>query len=415
MTWLGQWKYLGGKSALRSIVVGAGLVLFSFGSAMAAQSFEAWRDGFQAQARQAGVSAETFRRAFEGVTPDPAVLEAANRQAEFVKPIWEYLESAVSNSRIETGRQMLQRYDREMAEIERRYGVSRYVFTAIWGMESSYGAVLDNHKVVRPVIRSLATLAHGDPKRAEFARTQLIAALKILQNGDVHPSRMMGSWAGAMGHTQFIPTTYEAYAVDFTGDGRRDIWDSVPDALASTANYLKNSGWADGETWGYEVNLPRGFDFGLADEQTKRSVTEWEYLGVRRTHARDFPRPNDQAVLMLPAGANGPAFLMLRNFNAIKRYNNATSYALGVGHLADRLAGGGTFAQSWPTQDQPLTRTQKEEMQRLLSSRGFDPGGVDGQVGPMTRSAIRSFQGRSGLPADGYPSYSLLERLRTGS
>lgn len=391
------------------------LVMAAATPSQARDGFGAWLDGFRAEARQAGISEATLRRAFDGVSPDPEVIEAANRQAEFVKPIWEYLDSAVSDRRVETGREMLRRYDREMAAIERRFGVSRYVFTAIWGMESSYGAVLENTNIVRPTIRSLATLAYADDKRATFAKNQLMAALRILQNGDISAERMMGSWAGAMGHTQFIPTTYQAYAVDFDGDGRRDIWGSVPDALASTANYLSRSGWVDGETWGYEVRLPRDFDYALADEETKRSLVHWRRLGVERTHGRDFPRPDDQAVLLLPAGADGPAFLMLRNFAAIKKYNNATSYALAVGHLADRLAGVVGFAQSWPTHQKQLSREQKEEMQKLLARRGFNPGGVDGRVGPMTRAAIRSFQGRTGLPADGYASYSLLERLRTGS
>ncbi len=415
MTWPCQRRRTHAASILRAFLAAAIMLIAGHNSASADQSFDTWLRGFWPEAHQAGVSAETFRRAFAGVTPDPDVIRHTQNQAEFVKPIWEYLASAVSDRRIQTGQEMLQRYDSEMAAIERRYGVSRYVFTAIWGMESSYGAVLDNRAIVKPTIRSLATLAYADETRAGFARKQLVAALQILQHGDVSPDDMVGSWAGAMGHTQFIPTTYQAYAVDFDGDGRRDIWNSVPDALASTANYLRQSGWVDGETWGYEVDLPRGFDYALADEETKRSLAEWRRLGVSRTYGRDFPRPDDQATLVLPAGASGPAFLMLRNFRAILKYNSATAYALGVGHLADRLAGYAAFAQAWPTNDKPLSRTQKEEMQKLLTSRGFDTGGVDGRVGPMTRSAIRSFQGRAGLPADGYASYTLLERLRTGS
>lgn len=388
--------------------------LLLMAQAAAQSGFDNWVGSFRGEALAQGISAATYDRAMSGLEPDPEVIELAGKQPEFVRPVWDYLGSAVSDKRIETGRRMLQEHSGLLDIIEARYGVSRYVVVAIWGMESSYGEVLDNPKIVRSAIRSLATLAYAGGRRSKFGRQQLLAALQILERGDTTPERMTGSWAGAMGHTQFIPTTYNAYAVDFDNDGRRDIWTSIPDALGSTANYLDKSGWRSGETWGYEVELPSGFDYSLADQETRRPLSEWQRLGVRRVHGRDFPRPGDQAYLLLPAGAHGAAFLMLPNFKAILAYNNADAYALAVGHLADRLAGGEAFAGSWPTSDKPLTSGQRRELQTLLTRRGFDPGGVDGRVGPMTRSAIRSFQSRTGLPQDGYASYSLLERLRSG-
>ncbi len=282
------------------------------GPAMADPGFDDWVRGFWPEARAKGVSEATFRRAFDGVTPDPDVLERAGAQPEFVRPLWEYLESAVSDKRIDNGREMLRQHASTLDAIESRYGVSRFVVVSIWGMESSYGEVLENRNIVKPVIRSLATLAYRGGSRANFGKQQLLAALEILENGDVTPDRMYGSWAGAMGHTQFIPTTYQAHAVDFDGNGKRDIWTSISDALASTANYLRVSGWRTGETWGYEVKLPRGFDFSHADDTTRRSLSEWSRLGVERANGLHFPRPNDEAYLLRPAGANGAAFLYCR-------------------------------------------------------------------------------------------------------
>ena len=254
------------------------------------------------QARAKGVSQDTFDRAFQGVTMDPDVLAAARRQPEFVKPIWEYLDSAVSDSRIANGRAKAAEWAQALEAIERSYGVDRHVVLAIWGMESSYGAILDNPKVVKPVIRSLATLACGDPDRAGFGQQQLVAALQILQRGDVSLERMTGSWAGAMGHTQFIPTTFLAHAADFDRDGKRDIWGTVPDALASTANYLKQSGWRTGEPWGYEVELPPRFDYALADETTARPVSESVRMGIRRAGGGAFALALERSSLILPAG-----------------------------------------------------------------------------------------------------------------
>ena len=389
--------------------LGLALVLcLPSGTAKADPGFTAFVDSFWPTARQAGVSQATYRRAFQGVVPDPDTIRLMNRQSEFVKPIWEYLDTAVSDTRVEKGREMLATYARELAVIENRYGVERHAVVAIWGMETKYGSFMGQHYVVR----ALATLAYAAPRRREFWQRELVTALQILEAGHVAPDRMEGSWAGAMGHTQFMPSSWKQYAADYDGDGRRDIWTNIPDALASTANYLKRHGWQSGKTWGYEVELPRGFDYTLAD--TDRSIADWARLGVRRPGGRDFPRPSDNAELVLPAGASGPAFLMLKNFFVIKRYNNATAYALAVGHLADRIRGGGPFVHAWRRDALPLSRPQAEELQTLLNRRGFSVGTADGQVGPATRRGIRAYQTSAGLIPDGYASVALLEHIRNG-
>jgi membrane-bound lytic murein transglycosylase B len=387
----------------------AGIVV---GTAQADTGFQRWLADFWPEASAAGVSRATFDRAFRGVAPDPEVLEKARHQPEFVRPMWDYVERAVSDERIANGRRMLQEYGQVLDRIESRYGVDRHILVAIWGMESSYGAVLNNPRIVKNVVQSLATLAYADPRRARFGREQLLAALKILERGDIEPEQMTGSWAGAMGHTQFIPTTYEAYAVDFDGDGRRNLWGSPVDALASAANYLAKSGWVTGRTWGYEVALPEKFDFGLADREASMTLAEWQRHGVRRADGRDFPRPDDNAELLLPAGANGPGFLMLRNHFVIKRYNNATSYALAIGHLADRLRGGGAFVQAWPQDERPLNEAERRELQQHLARAGLYEGEIDGMLGPLSRSAIRAYQQQTGVPPDGHAGAVLLEWLR---
>lgn len=281
---------------------------------------------------------------------------------------------------------------------------------AIWGLESNYGLSRGD----RSVIQALTTLAFQGSRR-DYGRTQLIAALKILQRGDVTPKAMSGSWAGAMGHTQFIPTTYNVFAVDHDGDGRRDIWETPVDALASTANYLSKSGWVTGETWGYEVVLPKGFNFVEARSTVRKPIAEWLARGVVRADGRKFDAWATEGSILLPAGAQGPAFLVFKNFRAILRYNNASAYALAVGHLADRLRGQGPLVTSWPRDDLPLTTAQKRELQERLAAKGFYKGGVDGMIGSGTQDAIRDYQHRLGLEPDGYPSAGLLERLRRDS
>ncbi|WP_018181417.1 lytic murein transglycosylase [Kaistia granuli] len=382
--------------------------------AMADAAGARWVASFWPTAQKAGISRSVYNAALGNFTPDPDVLAKASSQAEFVKPLWEYLDGAVSAKRLENGRDMLKQYDRQLRQIEQAFGVDRSVIVAIWGMESSYGQVLTNDKIVKNTIRSLATLAYQGGSRAKYGRQQLIAALKILQRGDVSPRGMVGSWAGAMGHTQFIPTTYQAYAVDFDGDGKRNIWTSEIDALASTANYLAKMGWRHGQTWGYEVELPAGFDWHHADSGKSLSLDQWRKLGVHRVAGRQFPASNEAARLYAPAGAGGPAFLLLHNFRVIKRYNNADAYALAVGHLADRLRGGNEFVSGWPRQVRPLAASERAELQSLLGRHGFYGGTVDGKIGAGTKKAIRSYQASAGMIPDGYASTGLLQRLRSG-
>lgn len=370
------------------------------------QSFSEWQADFRAQALKAGINPLVFDNAFAGITPDMSVIKADRSQPEFSRPVWEYLDGALSPLRVRNGQRLLEQNAELLGRIEQRYGVDRQALVSVWGMESNFGSFQGN----KSVIRSLATLAY-EGRRPEFAQSQLIAALKIIQEGDISPEKMLGSWAGAMGQTQFIPTTYETHAVDFDGDGRRDIWNSSADALASTAHYLQSSGWKQGQPWGFEVTLPAGFDYALADGAIKKSVVEWQKLGVK-VPASAAGSEQLSAALLLPAGYRGPAFLVLDNFRAILRYNNSSSYALAVGLLSQRFNGGGTILADWPKDDRPLSRSERVELQMLLSQRNYDAGNADGIIGANTRKAIRSAQQAMGWPADGYPSHKLLESLR---
>ncbi len=369
--------------------------------------FNAWVRGFRARALAQGITPATFDRAFSGVSYQPDIIAKDRRQAEFTRPIWDYLDSAVSDTRIENGRRMLAEHRRSLDRIAAHYGVPAEVIVAVWGLESAYGT----YRGTTPIIPALATLAY-DGRRGAMFEGQLIAALKILQAGDTTPERMTGSWAGAMGHTQFMPTSYLAYAVDFTGDGRRDIWSDDPtDALASTAAYLARHGWTTGQPWAVEVTLPRGFNYGLAGKGTKKPPRDWQALGVRS--ATGAPIPNAGAAsILLPAGARGPALMIFDNFRVIARYNNADSYVIAVGHLADRLRGAGPFAGAWPRGDRALSADERRELQARLTGRGFDTQGVDGKIGPATVAAIRAFQVAQGLTPDGYATMDLLNRLR---
>lgn len=372
------------------------------------ESFEQWRSRFRTLALGRGISAATFDQAFAGVQPDPAVIAADRSQPEFTKPVWEYLESAVSPLRVRNGKSLLIQQAGLLASLEARYGIEPARLVAFWGMESNYGNNMGN----KGVIRSLATLAY-EGRRPDFAQDQLIAALGILQHGDVTADHMIGSWAGAMGQTQFIPTTYDQYAVDFDGDGRRDIWGSTADALASTANYLKASGWQDGKPWGYEVRVPANFDYSLADMGVRKSLAEWNALGIQGLGLpQPAAQPSDSASLLLPAGHRGPAFLVFNNFRTILKYNNSSSYALGVALLSERYRDAGQIAGSWPTDDLPLSRSERVELQQRLAALGLDPGSADGIIGANTRKAIRAYQQSQGWPADGYPNHQLLDKLR---
>lgn len=370
-------------------------------------SFVEWRAGFRQRALAQGIRPEVFDAAFAGVGVNAEVVRLDGRQAEFTKPIWDYLDSAASPTRVETGRAKAAELSDTMAAIESRYGVDSEAVLAIWGMESNFGA----NRGTIPVVESLATLAY-EGRRRSFAEDQLVGALRILQSGDVDPSHMVGSWAGAMGHTQFIPTSYLSYAQDFTGDGRRDVWSDNPrDALASAANYLAKSGWQHGRPWGLEVRLPAGFNYGSADASNRRPVADWSARGVTRLNGGRLP-DHGPAAIIAPAGAKGPAFIVYQNFYVIKKYNNATSYAMGVGHLGDRIAGGGPFVGSWPRGERELSRSEKIELQERLAARGYATGKADGVIGPDTITAIRAFQHAQGMVPDGYASALVLQKLR---
>jgi membrane-bound lytic murein transglycosylase B len=370
-----------------------------------ALNFADWRAGFRARALQAGIQPQVFDQAFAGVTPDLSVVKADGAQPEFTRPVWEYLDGAISPLRVRKGQTLLAEHAATLDAIEQHYGVDRETLVAIWGMESSFGQFMGEQSV----IRSLATLAY-EGRRPRFAEDQLLAALQILQSGDISSTGLRGSWAGAMGQTQFIPTTYLTHAVDFDGDGRRDIWNSSADALASAAHYLQASGWQKGRAWGIQVALPSGFDYALADTEVRKTYAEWYAHGVKGTPTN--VDPNDTGYLLLPAGHRGPAFLVFRNFGAILKYNNSSSYALAVGLLGQRLAGGGPLLANWPKDERPLGRTERIELQEGLAARGYEPGPADGIIGANTRRAVRAFQQSLGLPADGYPTAALLQQLR---
>jgi membrane-bound lytic murein transglycosylase B len=377
------------------------------GLVTANQSFDRWIEEFRGRAVSQGIRPEVIDAAFRDVRYNTDVVQRDRNQSEFTKQIWDYLDSAASDARIRNGREALQKHRSLLAEIEVRYGVEAEVVTAIWGLESAYGTF----RGTTPIIQALATLAF-DGRRGRFFEEQLIAALRIIQSGDVSPSQMTGSWAGAMGHTQFIPTSYLAYAQDFRGDGKRDIWSDDPtDALASAAAYLAHFGWTKGQPWGVEVKLPAGFDYAATGERVKKMPSEWAELGVRDMDGGRVP-DHGRASILLPAGAAGVAFMIFDNFHVIERYNTADAYVIGVGHLSDRIRGAGPLRSSWPREDRNLRFVEKQEMQERLTRAGFDTQGVDGIIGPNTIAAIRAFQRTQGLTPDGYASYDILRRLR---
>jgi membrane-bound lytic murein transglycosylase B len=369
------------------------------------QRFVRWVDDFRATARAAGISEQTLRDAFDGVQYLPRVVERDQAQPEFTRTVWDYLDRTVTPQRVVLGQDKLLQFRVEADAAAARHGVPSQIVVAIWGMESNYGSNFGDI----PTIDALATLGF-DGRREGWARGQLLAALKILQNGDIDRAHMIGSWAGAMGQTQFLPSSFLAYAVDGDGDGRRDIWGSIADVMQSTANFLARSGWQAGQPWGAEVQLPAGFDVGRADVQVRQPSERWAAEGVRTMAGEPLPQFSDGA-LLLPAGARGPAFLVGPNFRALLRYNNSTSYALAVGLLAQRLGDGPGVRAPWPRDLQALTRSQVLELQTALNARGFDSGAPDGVMGPATREAIRRYQRSVGLPADGFADAALLARL----
>lgn len=365
--------------------------------------FQTYLRSLRPEARARGVSEATIDAAFTGLTPDQEVVRLTTRQSEFVRPIWDYVDGAVSEQRLRLGRQAAQRHSGVLDSVARSYGVPKSVVLGVWGMETNFGSYTGS----KDVFRSLATLAHAG-YRGDFFQTELLAALEVLEQGKISRAAMKGSWAGAMGHTQFMPTSYLRYAVDGDGDGRRDIWTSIPDALASTANYLRGHGWVAGLPWGMEVSLPGGFDYAMTDAAFSR----WSAIGVRRAGGGALPS-SGEARLFLPAGANGPAFLVTANYDVIKRYNSSDAYALGVALLGDRLTGGGGLVKDWPRNERMLDADQRREVQNRLQQLGHYGGTIDGMFGTQTREAVRSFQLQRGLRPDGHANLALLEALRT--
>lgn len=405
-----NWKPAKIRNAIMFPAIVSLCLLSIGGTAQADENFTKWIRDFFPVAAKAGITRTTYLSAFDGITePDPDVLQKAKYQPEFKTSIWDYIDSRVNPYTVQTGKDIAARNVNALKAIENYFGVDRNVLLAIWSMESNYGAVLASSDRLHYVPRALATLAYADPKRAKYARSQLVAALKILQAGDVTRAGLTGSWAGAMGHTQFIPTSYLLYGIDADGNGRRDIWNSIPDALATAANLLKKNGWITGRTWGYEVAAWSGAAKYAGQTKTLR---QWAALGFKRPNGRGFRDGNTRAELKLPAGANGPGFLMTRNFFVLKRYNAADSYALAVGLLADRLSGYSGMVQEWPRPKGALNVDEKFEVQERLKTLGYYQGEVDGNLGSGSKAAIEAFQKRMGLNVDGEPTKALLQHLR---
>jgi membrane-bound lytic murein transglycosylase B len=370
------------------------------------QKFAAFLVSFRPTALAAGIRPETYDRAMANLRRDPDV-EAANlAQPEFLKPVWSYLDTAVSPARISKGQQMLATYATQLAASENKYGVPKEILVAIWGLESNYGAQMGNYEI----FDALATLAYDGP-RADFGKRELIAAMKMEEKEGYAPSNMTSSWAGAFGNTQFIPSAFLAYAVDGDGDGKIDLWNSPPDALASTASHLSSQGWVPGQVWGYEVTLPANFDYAQAELDQKKALSEWRMLGVTKASGAALTGGDTQATILTPGGAHGPAFLVLENFRNVMKYNNSINYALGICLLSDQLAGKSGVTASWPRSEVTLTHDQRIQFQTDLKVLGYDPGAIDGVLGRGVRAALRQYQKAKGLPADGFATQSILNRL----
>ena len=364
--------------------------------------------GLRAQAMQAGISGPSYDASTAGLQPDLGVLPLLDAQPEFTTPIWDYLAALVDEQRIADGQAMLKAHAGTLATVSQQYGVDPATVVAVWGVESDYGKTFGK----RPLLTSLSTLSCFG-RRQPFFRGEFFATLKLIQSGDLKAEGLAGSWAGAFGHTQFMPSTYQRIAVDGDGDGRRDLVASIPDALASTANYLKQAGWRTGEAWGHEVKLPATFDVALAGRKSKRPLADWIARGVTRIDGSPIAASDAQAAVLLPAGANGPAFLVFRNFDAIYSYNAAESYALAIATLSDRLRGGPALVTPWPTDDPGMGRGERRQLQVLLLARGHAIGEADGMIGTLTRRAIVAEQQRLGLqPQDGRAGRKILEALR---
>ncbi|MFN3670641.1 MAG: lytic murein transglycosylase [Bosea sp. (in: a-proteobacteria)] len=377
-------------------------------SSAAQANFQSCLAGLRADAAAKGVSTATFDRAMAGVEPDMKVIELMNNQPEFKTPIWDYLGTLVDDEKVAEGRAMLRQHAGTLAAAEQRFGVDRHTIVAVWGVESDFGKARGR----MPLVQALSTGACLAPRRNAFFKGELIATLQIIQRGDVRPERLMGSWAGAFGHTQFIPSTYLRLAVDGDGDGRRDLVDSIPDALHSTANFMAKAGWVTGAAWGYEVRVPDGYA-GPSGRNPKQPVASWASRGVRRIDGAALSGGGNAGLLM-PAGRNGPAFLVFKNYDAAYSYNGADSYALAISLLSDRLRGRPGVQGQWPTDDLPLSREQRRELQRLLIARGYDVGEPDGAVGSMTRNAIKQIEAKLGMQQTGRPGEKVLRALKSG-
>ncbi|HEY4115518.1 MAG TPA: lytic murein transglycosylase [Rhizomicrobium sp.] len=361
---------------------------------------------FRGEAIAAGVTPEIYDRSMSGLRRDPRVEELNTQQPEFVRPIWQYLDSAVSPSRIKKGQEMLATYPTMLAKLEARFSVPKEILVAIWGEESAYGAAMGNFNM----FDALATLAYDGPRK-EFARHELIAAMKMEQQEHLSPSQMTSSWAGAFGQTQFVPSSFLQNAADGDGDGRKDLWNSPADALASAANLLHQADWHMGEPCLYEVSLPKNFPYELTGDDAPRPMSEWKQLGVRTIYGDELPGTPAEGAIYLPAGARGPAFMVFHNFKVVLTYNNAAAYALAVCNLADHLRGGGQIVAQWPRDEQPLNQEDRVAFQTALKKLGYDPGAIDGVLGHKTRAALRDYQKDHHIPADGFPTKEMLERL----
>ncbi len=364
-------------------------------------TFDGFLEELWADAQAKGISRPVFEQAFAGLAPDPRIIAATQRQPEYGKPVGAYINAVASNTRIAAGQQKASQWSETFAAVERRYAVDRWVMLGVWGIETSFGSEKDRYDV----IRSLATLAQARYRHPYF-RNELLVALKMLQDGLITRDKMMSSWAGAMGQPQFMPSNFYDYAVDFSGDGQRDIWTNVPDVLASIANYLSKEGWKGELPWGFEVIVPAEFDY----RRSRGSFMEWSTLGLQRPDREAFPGTG-QAILFFPSGWQGPAFLVTENFNVIKRYNDSDVYALAVLHLADRLRGLGPIRTAWPADDRQLSRDERIVLQTKLAELGYPVRDFEGHFDFDLRDAIRELQVRFGIRPDGHPTVALLERL----
>lgn len=368
--------------------------------------YEPWLSDLRAEAQGRGISAQTLDKALSGIKPIPRVIELDRRQPEFTLTLSSYFRKAISSKRIEKGKALLKRHAALLAKVEKRFGVQPRFLVAFWGLESNFGQYTGTF----PVVGALVTLAH-DRRRARFFREQLLSVLELMDGGHIDIN-VKGSWAGAMGNHQFIPTTYKGYAVDFDGDGKRDLWNSLPDIFASAANYLNRSGWQGDKTWGREVKIPAEFDIALTGTKIRKPLKEWAKLGITKANGKPLPVADIDASLMVPAGYRGPAFLVYKNYRTILVWNRSHLYALAVGHLADRLIGNGPLVTKPSDKDVPLSRSDIRRLQQMLNGRGYDTGTPDGVLGPMTRAAVRAYQKSAGLPPDGYATQALIRHLQ---